>query len=214
VGKGPYGAIAVGGANADVTIDAAGGVVHHGALTVAATATAPHVQFSGNARFKPDTKVNVTSAAAAAPSPPVAVALPDTDPPIAPAGNVAVLQPNPAPPAIAPPANEPPSAPVRDVPVAPPKPPPPLAGWHHAGALTWFDTLLHAHYGGSMPGALAPARPMSFRHDGITLLANQNQTSIQEQNLFKLLGLHAADTASSTAQETPSKTRWPLPLGP
>ena len=65
-----------------------------------------------------------------------------------------------------------------------------------------------------MLGALAPARPMSFRHDGITLLADQKQTSVQEQNLLKLLGLHAADNASSTVQEAPSKIRWPLPLGP
>jgi hypothetical protein len=201
VGKGPYGAIAVGGANADVTIDAAHGVVHHGALAVAATATAPHVQFSGNARFKPNTKVNVTSAAAAAASPPVTVAVPATDPPIAPAGDVAVLPPDPAPPAIAPPSTDPPSAPIGNVPAVPRNPPPLPAGWANLDALTWFDTLLHAHYGGSMLGA-------------ITLLADQKQTSVQDQNLLKLLGLHAADNASSTALEAPSKMRWPLPLGP
>jgi hypothetical protein len=96
----------------------------------------------------------------------------------------------------------------------PPKPPPLPAGWRHVDALTWFDTLLHAHYGGSILGALAPARPMSFRHDGITLLADQKQTSVQQQNLLKLLGLRAADNASSTVQEAPSRMRWPLPLGP
>ncbi|HEX7199817.1 MAG TPA: hypothetical protein VF213_10095, partial [Dongiaceae bacterium] len=161
VGRGPYGSTDVGGANADVTIDAAGGAVHQGALAVTAVATGPHVQFSSNARFEGDAVVNVTSAGAAA-SPPVAVAVAATDPPIAPVGSVAVVPPEPAPPAVAPPATDPPSAPVGDAPVVPPRPPPPLAGWQHADAVTWFSALLHSH-GGSLRGALAAARPMSLR---------------------------------------------------
>ncbi len=99
VGKGPYGSTAVGGANADVTIDAAGGAVHHGALAVVAAATAPHAQFSSNARFEGETEVNVTSAAPAG-GPPPAIALPANNPPIAPVGSVTVVPP-PPPPAIA-----------------------------------------------------------------------------------------------------------------
>jgi hypothetical protein len=96
----------------------------------------------------------------------------------------------------------------------PPKPPPLPAGWRHVDALTWFDTILHAHHGGSLSDALAAARPMSLRHAGMSPATGQNQTSVQQQNLLKLLGLRAADNASSTVQEAPSKMRWPLPLGP
>jgi hypothetical protein len=157
------------------------------------------VQFSSNARFEGDTEVNVTSAGAAA-SPPLAVAAPATDPPIAPVGSVTVVPPDPAPPAIAPPATPPPSAPVGNVPVVPPKPPPPLAGWHHAGALTWFSALLHGHHGGPMAG--------------MTPGAGQKQVSTEQLSLFELLGLHSVNGGSTAPPEPPPKTRWPFPLGP
>ncbi|HEX7198090.1 MAG TPA: hypothetical protein VF213_01350, partial [Dongiaceae bacterium] len=109
---------------------------------------------------------------------------------------------------------DPPSAPTGNVPAVPPKPPPLPAGWRHVDALTWFDTLLHAHHGGSMLGALAPARPMSLRHDGMSPAAGQNQASIQQQSLLELLGMHPADGASTAVTEPPPKTRLPFPLGP
>jgi hypothetical protein len=212
VGKGPYGSTAVGGANADVTIDAAGGTVHHGALAVSAAATAPHVQFSSNARFEGDTEVNVTSAGIAA-SPPVAVAVPATDPPIAPVGSAPVVPPDPAPASIALPAASPASAPVGNAPVVPPKAPPPLAGWHHADSLTWFSALLHPQHGGAIRGAVATAHPMGWGHGGVTQGTGQKQP-MQQWSLLELLGFYSADTGSTAPPEPPPKTRRPFPLGP
>jgi hypothetical protein len=96
----------------------------------------------------------------------------------------------------------------------PRKPSPLPSGWANVDALSWFDALLHAHQGGSMPGALAPGRPVSLGHGGMTPAAGQKKASIQQQRLLELLGVHSVHSTSSAVLETPAKTRWPFPLGP
>jgi len=197
VGKGPYGSVAVGGANADVTIAASGGAVHHGLLAVAATAKAPRVQFSSNASFGANTRTDVSSAPGGGLKPPL-IGLPITLPPIL-GGNPQVTPPTPPDVAVLVPM--PPT-------VVPPTPPPgnsPRNGPRNDNLLPWFNAL--AQWQGAGPwadlwlGSVTRTWPISL-----------HRTAQAQPASFARHWGPRADT-EVVPKATP-KTRRPFPLGP